>query len=160
MKVISCAIVLSALACGSAEEDLSFLAEPIVEAPAQDGAGDVAHEGAEVDKIYRNGSSFPGRSPGEFAPWIDAGMAERAGRTREAMAEELVGSCRKKLADFELGPQAVLAARTNDARGSAPVAEWAGDGLEGGGQRPSMVSIPRNTASSFCGGRRPVGSRR
>lgn len=46
--------------------------------------------------------TFPRLSPEEFAPWLDTATIEQRGTTREALAAELSGSWRQKLADWNL----------------------------------------------------------
>jgi hypothetical protein len=55
--------------------------------------------------------TFPELAAWEFAPWIDPGAAERAGRTPEEWAEEHAARWRQWLADWNLGPDQVAELR-------------------------------------------------
>jgi hypothetical protein len=51
--------------------------------------------------------TFPNLSSEEFAPWMDAGMLARSGRTRQEAAEAQAQRWRRQLATWHLGPSDV-----------------------------------------------------
>lgn len=55
--------------------------------------------------------TFPGLTAAEFAPWVDADGARRAGRTVDAVAEETAARWREGLARWGLGAAEVAALR-------------------------------------------------
>src|SRR5215813_3178946 len=57
--------------------------------------------------------TFPSLAPEDFAPWVDAGEAERRGKTPQAYAEEVAARWRNGLADW--GMDAARIGRLRDA---------------------------------------------
>jgi DNA helicase HerA-like ATPase len=57
--------------------------------------------------------TFPSLAPSDFAPWVDAGEAERSGKTPQAYAEDVAARWRKGLADW--GMDAARIGRLRDA---------------------------------------------
>jgi DNA helicase HerA-like ATPase len=52
---------------------------------------------------------FPGLSPAEFQPWIDADSARRQGKTVEALAQETAARWQAGLAQWGIGPERLAA---------------------------------------------------
>lgn len=55
--------------------------------------------------------TFPNLSPEEFAPWVDAEAAQRAGRSVEEVAAEESHRWRKGLAEWGIGPERIARLR-------------------------------------------------
>lgn len=52
---------------------------------------------------------FPGLSPAEFQPWLDADAVRRQGKTLEVVAEETAARWQAGLAEWGLGPERIAA---------------------------------------------------